>query len=688
MKYRKSPVHSVVDKKNIMRWLSNIGILGKIMLAGMPLVILLCGFGAYSTRTLSELTQTLGSVNTAWQAASLAMGQENEVLSMRGDVAKFLASSNEKELEAATRRTRRIGEMLTKNIETAAPGVDREMLVSARRALDEFTVGQFDLAGLQNERNQILQQSVVARAEAIDKILFDLMRGAHQEGDATTAFYSGSAIAALASTRSAVERFLQQGDTDLVGLTQQGVKEMGEAMALLAANSTSRSTKQQVEIAERHRGEYFEGMKRLMEITRKRDAMLDTVVNQRADQLGSVLLQFSVRRAATSQTLAARALRGIDTAITINIIIGGIGLVIALLISFFLGRSVTRPITALVKVTRRLAAGDRSIAVPFLTQHDEVGSMAQAIQVFKANADEMEQLRGERLEAQGNAATARSTEMHRLAEEFETAVGHIIEAVSSSATELEAAAGTLTDTAETTQQLAGAVASASDVASSNVQSVASATEEMACSITEINRQAEDSNKIAAEAVRQAEMTDARITELSRAAGRIGDVIKLITDIAEQTNLLALNATIEAARAGEAGKGFAVVAQEVKALASQTAKATGEIGTQIAGMQAATKDSVSAINDIVGTITRISEIALRIHTAVEQQGLATQEIAQSVYKAARGASEVAANVIDVSRGASETGSASAHVLASARSLSSESNRLKIEVERFLVGVRAA
>jgi len=221
-----------------------------------------------------------------------------------------------------------------------------------------------------------------------------------------------------------------------------------------------------------------------------------------------------------------------------------------------------------------------------------------------------------------------------------------------------------------------------------VQSVATASEELTGSVNEIARQVQESSKIAGEAVSQAQKTDARITQLSQAASRIGDVVKLITAIAEQTNLLALNATIEAARAGEAGKGFAVVASEVKALAAQTAKATDEIGTQIASMQSATQDSVAAIKEIGGPISRISEIAGAIAAAVEEQGAATQEIARNVGEAAKGTAQVASNITDVNRGAGETGSASTQVLASARSLPNESNNLKIEVEKFLTTVRAA
>src|SRR5262249_48294404 len=239
--------------------------------------------------------------------------------------------------------------------------------------------------------------------------------------------------------------------------------------------------------------------------------------------------------------------------------------------------------------------------------------------------------------AEQKAAADKQAAMHKLANQFQAAVGNIVDSLSSASTELEQAAKTLTQTAEVTQRLTGVVAGASAQASDNVQSVAAATDEMTASVTEISRRMQESSTIAPDTVTHASKTDERIAALSQSAGRIGDVVKLITAIAEQTNLLALNATIEAARAGEAGRGFAVVAQEVKALAAQTAKATEEISTQIAGMQAATEESVAAIKEICVIIERISEISSTISAAVEEQGAATQEIARNVGAAARGTS---------------------------------------------------
>ena len=357
-------------------------------------------------------------------------------------------------------------------------------------------------------------------------------------------------------------------------------------------------------------------------------------------------------------------------------------------LSFLIGRSISGAIASMASAMTKLAGGDVKIAVPGLGRSDEIGEMAGAVDVFKNNMIEAERLRAEQAEAERRQAERRKAEMRELADAFEGAVGEIVETVSSSATELEASANTLTRAAERSQQLATTVATASAEASTNVQSVSSASEEMTSSISEISRQVQESSRVAGEAVDQAQKTNRRVSELSKAAARIGDVVELINTIAGQTNLLALNATIEAARAGEAGRGFAVVASEVKALAEQTAKATGEISQQIGGIQAATQELVVAIKEIGDTISRMSEISSTIAAAVEEQGAATQEISRNIQHAAQGTAQVSGNIADVERGAGETGSASAQVHSAAQSLSGESSRLKLEVGKFLNSVRAA
>jgi methyl-accepting chemotaxis protein len=365
------------------------------------------------------------------------------------------------------------------------------------------------------------------------------------------------------------------------------------------------------------------------------------------------------------------------------------GLALGAILALMLGNGISRPMIAMCKAMRELASGHFDVVLPGLGRKDELGEMAGAVEEFKLQAIAKAERDAAASEAQNREqAASRRAELIRFADDFETAVGAIVSNVSASAVQLESAAATLTRTAETTQTLSSQVAGVSEQASSNMQSVATATEQLSTSVEEIGRQVRDSSRIAEAAVVQAKETDGRIGKLSHAAQQIGEVVKLITAIAEQTNLLALNATIEAARAGDAGRGFAVVASEVKSLASQTAKATDEISSHIAGMQGATAESVAAIKEIGATIGQISTIATSIASAVEEQGAATQEIARSVQNVAQGTQTAATDIGEVNRGAAETGSASEEVLNSAKTLSSESTRLRAELDRFMGNIRAA
>ena len=437
--------------------------------------------------------------------------------------------------------------------------------------------------------------------------------------------------------------------------------------------------------------EYLAGVKEVLVLSRKNEDKEARLLHAKASLAGvhadetlqkDVLLNNKGADAASSQ-----AEQSFDDAIKMVLASLLVAIVLGIGAAILLVRDVSAGIRSIVAPMQALGNGDLTAQVPHQGETTEIGSMANTLQVFK-DALVAKKASDEAAAIDADAKIRRGQRVDNITREFETLIGELVGSLSSASSQLEASAGNLTSTAERAQKLTTVVAAASEEASTNVRSVASATEEMASSINEIGRQVQESARTATDAVDQARKTNDRVSELSKAAARIGDVVELINTIAGQTNLLALNATIEAARAGDAGRGFAVVASEVKALAEQTAKATGEIGQQITGIQAATEESVNAIKEISGTIEKLSEISSTIASAVEEQGAATQEISRNVQQAAYGTQQVTSNVTDVQRGAGETGAASSQVLSAAKSLSGDSNRLKLEVGKFLNAVRAA
>ncbi|KAB1071654.1 methyl-accepting chemotaxis protein [Methylobacterium planeticum] len=364
------------------------------------------------------------------------------------------------------------------------------------------------------------------------------------------------------------------------------------------------------------------------------------------------------------------------------------GLVLSILSAALIIRGITQGIDAVVRPMQALAGGDLSVTIPHQGKRTEIGTIADAVQIFKDGLVRMRALEEETALARAGAEAQRKAAMRELAAELERAVGGIVGMVSASATELQATAQTMTATATQTASQSTTVAAAAEEAASNVNTVAAAAEELGASVQEIGRQVSGSATLAQAAVSEAEQTADRVRELSAAVARIGDVVTMITAIAGQTNLLALNATIEAARAGEAGRGFAVVAAEVKELASQTARATEEIGGHINQIQGSTNQTVSAIGSITARIQEISGVATTIAAAVEEQGAATQEIVRNVAQAAAGTGEVTSNIAGVAGAAEETGAAASQVLGAASELSRQSEQLSAEVGRFLATVRAA
>jgi methyl-accepting chemotaxis protein len=364
------------------------------------------------------------------------------------------------------------------------------------------------------------------------------------------------------------------------------------------------------------------------------------------------------------------------------------GIVVSIVSFGIVTRYVVRPLAGVTSAMRQLAEGDMTVAIPGQNRGDEVGQMAKAVDVFKHNMIEADRLRADREDTERRAEAEKRSAMNRMADEFELSVKGIVQSVSAASAALRTTAQSMSDAAEQTERRSTVVAAAAEHASGNVGTVAAAAHELSASVAEVGRQVGESTEIARLAVEDANRTNVQVQMLADAVGKIGDVVKLINDIAGQTNLLALNATIEAARAGESGKGFAVVASEVKTLASQTAKATDEIGSQIKAIQSATGESVEAIRSVGRTIGRTSEIATAIASAIEEQTAAATEIARNVEQASTGTTEVSTHIAGVTKTATDTRAAAGQVLGAADALSRQSDTLHAQVDAFIAKVRAA
>jgi len=538
-----------------------------------------------------------------------------------------------------------------------------EMVNSAREF--EALVSQLRLA--QEDEYQLITGEVAkGRAEMSAKLL--------------TAGDANRLIKYVGDARQAEKDFLLRGNPEDAALVERAIAFI---LPLTETMETRFDNPDDQELAVTLRGKaaaYGEKFKEVVTLTGQQ-ATADAAMAEAANSVNEMVVKAGEdqQSAMVAQQSRSNTLMIIGTLVAL-----GLGAVFA----FLIGRGISRPINEMTGAMKRLADGDLDVEVPAQGRKDEIGEMAGAVQVFKENALEKVQLEAEQEEREKRAETEKRQAMMAMADAFEASVGQVVEQVSSASTEMQSSSEAMNATAEETTRQAAAVAAASEEASTNVETVASAAEELSSSISEIGRQVMHASQVARAAVEEAQETNLRIQGLAEAAQKIGEVVALITDIADQTNLLALNATIEAARAGDAGKGFAVVASEVKNLANQTARATEEIGAQISGIQESTQRAVEAIAGIGKTIAEIDEVASGIASAVEEQGAATQEIARNVEQAAAGTHEVSSNITGVSQAANETGEAARQIQSAAGELSQQSERLRVEVAKFLSGVRSA
>jgi methyl-accepting chemotaxis protein len=661
----------------------------KIMIGFGAVLALTVVLSVASYRGFGKVSDGFGAFNQRVKVVSIVRDIDRDFVAFRRFVRELSLSGDENLIAEA----RKLQEVLAKSIKRGLGEIRnperRAGIVEISEQFEKYGRNFDKLVVLKQEQNKLTRE-VLDPLGAKSRIEIEELQiaAATKAGNSNTMILAGEALKQLLLARLNVNKLLGRHEQASAESAEKAFGALKTAMTAFGAAIVNDDVRKQFADVNGNIQKYTDAYHKAAHNAREIELVVNGEMAREAQAIAAAAESVKQSGIAEEAKIEHETVETINATESLVLTIAIGSLILGMVLAWLIGRALSKPVVGLCAGMRDLADGNFAVVLPGLGRGDEVGDMAQAVETFKIKAEQKARAEAEAKAVQDQiAAQQRKAEMIKLADSFESAVGEIIETVSSASTELEASASTLTATAERSQELTTTVAAASEEASTNVQSVASATEELSSSVNEISRQVQESARIANDAVEQARKTNDRVAELSRSAARIGDVVELINTIAGQTNLLALNATIEAARAGEAGRGFAVVASEVKALAEQTAKATGEIGQQITGIQAATQESVGAIREISGTIERLSEISSTIAAAVEEQGAATQEISRNVQQAAQGTMQVSSNITDVQRGASETGSASSQVLSAAQMLSGDSNRLKTEVGKFLATVRA-
>mgnify|MGYP001161922803 CR=1 FL=1 len=652
---------------------------------GLVLILLIAvaGIGISGLATMaSQFTGYAAISRTTVNVVAI----DRTVVGLRRNVAQFAQTRDEKALQRIA-ELRNDFETLLQEARAETDEDERDFLDRMEKIFRDYLT-QFDsVIEILRTRDAIERDTLLPIGNRMVAKLDEAIGIATRAGDhAIAGQLSGGAQHLLLARLSAV-RFLNSPSTELRAEIEKEFDLLTLALnGLFGSVHNTQINSLLMEVANLA-SEYTQAYDRFADLLMAASNTINGPMENLAAELASLATTANSAQRVELGQIEARASEVSAAAQTIGIVVSIVAVVLGVLCAWLIARGIVRPVTGMTDAMRRLAANDMNVEIPGRERGDEIGDMAGAVQVFKENMIEAERMRAEQA-AENEAKLRRAEEMAAAIAEFERAAASIVEALSSSASEMHTSAQALSATAEQTTRQATAVAAASEQASSNVHTVAAAGEELSSSIAEIGRQVTEASHIANHAVEEAQRTDGMIQGLAETAQRIGDVVGLINDIASQTNLLALNATIEAARAGEAGKGFAVVASEVKQLANQTAKATDEIAQQVGAIQTATKGAVEAIKGVGRTINNINEIASGIAAAVEEQGAATEEIARNVQQAAAGTQEVTANITGVTQAAGETGSAATQVLGAAGELARQAELLRSQVDMFLTRVRSA
>lgn len=667
-------------------FLKNLKIALKISLGNGIILVLLFVLSALAVISLNKASRNFDHYGDIARLSNALNDVEIYMLLTRMGVKDFLIRGDEESINRAIKNGNITQEKIRVAQQMDMTAEDQVIVDSLGGKVLAYDDAFDQVSALQTQRDE--QVTLLSREGAeIRNNLQAVMQTAFEDDDERGSLLGGQAMTHLMLGRLYAERFLEDNKP---GDAERAEEELTEFFNIVDTMLTELQDAERLRLAGmiREDGEDFLNtfLATVSLINQKNKIVaeqLDVIGPLVAETVADLVAANTEEQTALGEDIAET----MRNAITMMLGFAILAIVIGVGAAIVIANSIARPILSMTKAMQTLAGGDKTVEIPATDHKDEVGEMAVTVQVFKDNLIKNEEMQAQQMQEQ-QAQVERAERVAKLTQSFDEKAAEMISTVSSAATEMEATSRNMSSAAEQTSTQSTSVAAASEQALQNVQTVAASAEELSSSITEISRQVSQSSKLSADSARDAERTNDIVKGLSEAVGQIDSVIGLINDIADQTNLLALNATIEAARAGEAGKGFAVVANEVKSLATQTGKATEEIAGHITAIQGSTTEAVTAIENIVGRINELNEVATTIASAVEEQGSATEEIARNVQEAANGTNEVTSNIAGVSQAANITGESARDVLGAAQDLSKQSVDLKDLVENFLTDVRAA
>ncbi len=655
---------------------------------GFALVITIMLFAAVSNWVMiAGLERHIGDYRKAVAERSQGYQMDLQVAIIRVRVNQWLRSMIPDFAKQADTLLEQMVPMAQKVATESGPGQTQDNIQKLLGSTAAYTASWGVIKGLYKDESRIYDQDLVAIADRVRANLAQARQVEASRNSFSTVILLADALQSLTEAEKFALLYRVGPKPNLAAQVNSAISALLDSIQKCATATQDPKTGTALSAVTADVGEWNKLFLQAKSIAQTRAERLVTWTRDEGEPMGNLADAVKVEGETRAGIVEAEQFAAIASGRSLLYVITGAGLLIGIILSWLLSRSITKPLGDITLALKTLASGDRTSNIPGTQRSDEIGDMARSAEVFKKNASEIERMATEQQAQKVTAAAAQRAAMNQTADAFEAKVGSLVSMLSSGATEMQATAESMSTIATQTNQRAATVAAAAEQASAGVQTVASAAEELTASIHEIGRQVSQSSRITGRAVDDARRTDTIVRALANAAQKIGDVVQLITGIAAQTNLLALNATIEAARAGDAGKGFAVVASEVKSLANQTSKATEEIGSQIAQIQSATSEAVQAIQAIGVTINEVSEISSNIAAAVEQQGAATAEIARNVQQTAVSTQAVTDTISGVSQAANDTGAAAGEVLGAASGLSQQAAQLTNEVNSFVAGIRA-